>query len=37
MRFNVAKCRVMHTGSNNAESCYYMNGQLLDEVLMHKI
>ena len=37
MRFNVAKCKVMHTDSNNAGSCYYMNSQiLLDEVLMHK-
>ena len=36
MRFNVAKCKVMHIGSNNAGSSYYMNGQLLDEVLMHK-
>jgi len=36
MRFNVVKCKVMHIGSNNAGSSYCMNGQLLDEVLMHK-
>jgi len=37
MKFNVNKCKVMHIGANNACSSYLMNGQLLDEVLMHKI
>jgi len=36
MRFNVSKCKVMHIGSNNAGASYYMNGQLLDQMLMHK-
>ena len=31
-----SKCKVMHIGSNNAGASYYMNGQLLDEMLMHK-
>ena len=36
MKFNVAKCKVMHIGINNAGASYFMNGQLLDEVLTYK-
>jgi len=27
MEFNVAKCKVMHTGNNNNEFSYEMNGK----------
>jgi len=31
MKFNVEKCKVMHLGCHNANSDYYMNGQLLQK------
>ena len=34
MEFNVAKCKVMHTGNNNNEFSYEMNGKVLDKVLI---
>ena len=36
MEFNVAKCEVMHTGNNNNEFSYEMNGKVLDKVLIEK-
>jgi len=36
MKFNVSKCKVMHTGSSNSNSTYFMNGQQLSEVTEHK-
>ena len=36
MKFNVAKCKVMHTGNNNNEFSYEMNGKVLDKVLIEK-
>ena len=35
MEFNVAKCKVMHTGNNN-EFSYEMNGKVLDKILIEK-
>ncbi len=29
MQFNVAKCKVMHLGTNNIQQAYTMNGQQL--------
>jgi len=31
-----AKCKVMHTGNNNNEFSYEMNGKVLDKVLIEK-
>ena len=36
MKFNVSKCKVMHTGSSNTNCSYFMNGQLLNSVTEHK-
>ena len=36
MEFNVAKCKVMHTGNKNNEFSYEMNGKVLDKVLIEK-
>jgi len=36
MEFNVATCKVMHTGNNNNEFSYEMNGKVLDKVLIEK-
>jgi len=36
MKFNVTKCKVMHTGSSNSNYLYSMNGQILNEVAEHK-
>ena len=37
MKFNVSKCKVMHTGSSNSNYYLYsMNGQILNEVAEHK-
>jgi len=36
MKFNVSKCKVMHTGSSNSNYLYSMNGQILNEVAEHK-
>jgi len=36
MEFNVAKCKVMHTGNNNNEFSYEKNGKVLDKVLIEK-
>ena len=32
----MAKCKVMHTGNNNNEFSYEMNGKVLDKVLIKK-
>jgi len=36
MKFNVSKCKVMHTGSRNLNYSYSMNGQLLNAVREYK-
>jgi len=36
MKFNVSKCKVMHTGSRNANYSYSMNGQPLNAVHDYK-
>jgi len=36
MKFNVSKCKVMHTGPGNTNCSYFMNGQLLNSVTEHK-
>jgi len=36
MKFNVSKCKVMHTGPRNTNRSYFMNGQLLNSVTEHK-
>jgi len=36
MKFNVSKCKLMHTGSSNSNYLYSMNGQILNEVAEHK-
>jgi len=36
MKFNVSKCKVMHTGPSNDNYLYSMNGQTLNEVAEHK-
>jgi len=36
MKFNVSKCKVMHTGPSNTNCSYFMNGQLLNSVTEHK-
>ena len=38
MRFNISKCKVMHTGPRNTNCSYFMNGQLglLNSVTEHK-
>jgi len=36
MSFNVNKCKVMHTGTNNINYDYSMHGQSLDRVTEHK-
>jgi len=36
IKFNVAKCKVMHTGPRNINCFYFMNGQLLNSVTEHK-
>ena len=37
MKFNVSKCKVMHTGPRNTNCSYFMNGQLLNSVTEHKV
>jgi len=36
MKFNVSKCKVIHTGPGNTNGSYFMNGQLLNSVTEHK-
>jgi len=36
MKFNISKCKVMHTGLRNTNCSYFMNGQLLNSVAEHK-
>ena len=36
MKFNVSKCKIMHTGSTNSNYLYSMNGHILNEVAEHK-
>ena len=37
MKFNVSKCKVMHTGPSNNNYLYYsINGQTMNEVAEHK-
>jgi len=36
MKFNVAKCKVLHVGRTNTKPVYYMNGVQLTEVLKEK-
>jgi len=36
MKFDISKCKVMHTGPRNTNCSYFMNGQLLNTVTEHK-